>query len=89
MAKARGNGEGSTYQRADGRWVAALVLPSGKRRVLYARSYEEARTKLRKEQRASEDGLPEDNGRTTVGDWLDHWLDKIVTNRNEPRTVQF
>ena len=33
----RGNKEGSIYQRkSDGRWVAAYMSPTGKRRYVYA-----------------------------------------------------
>ena len=34
----RGNREGTLYRRADGRWGAALTLPTGRRRSFYART---------------------------------------------------
>lgn len=34
----RGKGEGSVYKRADGSWVAQLLLPDGKRRYLYGKT---------------------------------------------------
>ena len=33
----RAYGDGSIYQRADGRWVGVLVLPGRRRRVFYAK----------------------------------------------------
>ena len=38
MGNRRGNGEGSIYKRADGRWAAALTLEGGKRRTLYGKT---------------------------------------------------
>ena len=32
MARRRGHNEGSIYQRQDGRWVASVILPNGKRK---------------------------------------------------------
>ena len=89
MAKRRSNSEGSIYQRRSDRlWVGAITTPSG-RRVVYGKTAEAARLKLRKIQRATEDGLPVESDRTTVGDWLDTWLSTIVAGRNQPRTQQF
>ena len=42
----RGNREGSIYQGKDGRWVAAVSLPGGRRRRMYARTRAEANHKL-------------------------------------------
>lgn len=40
-----GYGEGSVYKRKDGRWVAVLILPNGKRRDIYGKTEREARRK--------------------------------------------
>ena len=37
MPKKRGNGEGSVYLRADGRWCASVSIDGGKRKSFYAR----------------------------------------------------
>ncbi len=42
----RGNGEGSVYQRSDGKWCAALSLGAGKRKVIYGKTRQQASTKL-------------------------------------------
>src|SRR5687767_4292189 len=45
--RTRGNGEGSVYKRSsDGIWVAALTLPSGRRKVVYGQTKAIAVTKL-------------------------------------------
>jgi integrase len=70
-------GEGSIYQRADGRWVAAVRLPDGARRYFYAKTQREAIDKLRASQRALDDGLPLGDGRLTVERFLHTWLESV------------
>lgn len=44
----RGNGEGSIYRRAtDGRWVAAITWPTGRRQKWYAKTRTEAADRLK------------------------------------------
>jgi integrase len=79
MSKRRGQGEGSIYKRADGRWVGAVNLgwEAGKRRrkVVYGRTRAEAARKAREALSAHEKGLPTAPGRDqTVGAFLDRWL---------------
>jgi hypothetical protein len=38
----RGRGEGSVYQRKDGRWSASLYLENGKRKTVYGKTRKEA-----------------------------------------------
>jgi integrase len=78
----RGSGEGSVYQRADGRWVAQVDaghLPSGRRR--YSRSTRatkaEAIKALRELQRNVEAGVQLDQN-STVTTYLDWWLDNVL-----------
>ncbi|MBA3825479.1 MAG: site-specific integrase [Ktedonobacterales bacterium] len=52
MTKRRANGEGTIYQRSDGRWHAQLRLPNSKRKNIYGDSQKEvvqALSRLRKE----------------------------------------
>lgn len=46
----RGHGEGSIFQRKDGRWVAQIALEDGKKKLLYRKSKQEAIAALRKAQ---------------------------------------
>jgi integrase len=71
----RSHGEGTLYQRKDGRWEASLQV-NGVRRTVYGKSEREVRTKLRDLQREVDTvGGLSDPGRHTVNDLLDAWLD--------------
>lgn len=89
MTNRRGSGEGAIYQRADGKWVAALDLglsDSGKRqrRVYYGRTHTEARTKLLTAQREhAERRLALSS--PTVQNWLDYWLTEVAEIRPKTR----
>jgi integrase len=91
MAKRRGHGEGAIYQRQDGTWCAILDLGyvSGKqrRRWLYGKTRKEVVEKLREAQREHDQGVDLTADRTTVADYLQHWLDTVVKQRNKERTL--
>ena len=76
MAK-RGNTEGSIYKRQDGRWVAALTMPDGKRRNLYGKTRKEAGSKLAEAIHDRGKGLPVIPERQTVEDFLLIWLEGV------------
>lgn len=73
----RANGEGSIYQRGDGRWAAAVTLANGKRKTLYGRTREEVGRKLTAALKNRDDGLPVANGQHTVASYLDDWLASV------------
>jgi integrase len=78
----RANGEGSVYQRADGRWVGALSMDEGRRRMVYAATQREARAKLRELQRQLEDGVSAPAGKAlTLGSYLDTWVTVTLQSR--------
>ena len=66
MARKRANGEGTIYQRRDGRWEgAAYVLTStgaSARVRVYAATRDEARRKLTKLIEQSDQGIPAASG---------------------------
>jgi integrase len=72
------NGEGSVYQRKDGRWVAAAYVPvvggGVRRQALYARTRAEASKKLRELLDRAEKHQPVAPTSLTVGAYLDEWL---------------
>jgi hypothetical protein len=79
MAKGRrGHGEGTIYQRADGRWIAVVDLgwEGGKRRrkSLYGATRREVANKLADALRAHRDGHALPNERMTFAAFLDSWL---------------
>ena len=90
-SKKRGNGEGGVYQRkSDWRWVAQYWAPTKtggrERRYLYAGSRQEALRKLREAQAQADAGVVYDSGRTTVGEYLDFWLENVARNDLAHRT---
>jgi integrase len=67
------SGEGSVYQRADGRWVAKYKDIRGTWRYIYRKSKAEAKKALRQALKDRDDGyLPA--SKMTVGTFLDSWL---------------
>ena len=84
MTSRRGAGEGSIYQRKDGRWVAELVLDTGRRRFLYGRTRQEAATKLKEAIRTIDSGLPLPQGQERLRDYLPRWLE-TQRHRLRPR----
>jgi integrase len=92
MARKRNAGEGSIFERADGRWCAQLDLgwENGKRRRRYiygvtAAEVQDALLKARSDQAA---GLPIAVERQTVAQFLDRWLEDSVKPSVRPATHQ-
>lgn len=81
MSGQNANGEGSVYQRKDGRWVAAAYLRAatgGRRRVsVYGKTRQEAKTKLRELLDKIDRNVPATPARLTVAAYLTEWLAHI------------
>ncbi len=83
MPKRRGHGEGSIYQRKDGRWCAAVTVGRDaggrlKRRYLYGatrREVQQALTKLLVDRQNGVDIVPASQ---TLGQFLVRWLEDTV-----------
>ena len=85
----RGNNEGSIYQQgSDGRWVAAVSLPSGERRRFYGATRAEVARKLTAALKTQQDGMPLPMERETVGRFLASWLRDTVQVSVRPATFQ-
>jgi integrase len=88
----RANGEGTIYQRSDGRWEgAAYVLTTGgtfKRARVYGRTHDEARKNLTKLIEQSDQGIPMASQSWTVAEYLTYWLEHIVKAERRPKTYQ-
>lgn len=78
-------GDGSVYQRGDGRWVGAHVTTAGKRRYVYGKTKSEATRKLRELQAKDRTGTLAEPSRLTVGAWLDEWLSARASIRANTR----
>lgn len=86
------NGEGSIYQRKDGRWVGALYVyeANGKRRrrLVYGASRKDAVVKLEELRRKVDRGVPITPADLTVGVYLNEWLAQVVGERVRPKTLE-
>lgn len=92
MAKRRGHGEGSIYQRKDGRWEARVSLPADsagkrRRRAVYGRTRAEVATKLHDLQHSKRSGLSIEPSKVTVGQYLAAWMKDVVTPRVRASTA--
>ena len=77
MAKKRGNGEGSIYQRPDGTWCAQItVYANGKRKrpTFYGKTRKEVAEKLTKVIADRNGGIVYEASKLTVSEYLDMWL---------------
>ena len=89
----RGAAEGSVFQRKDGLWSATVERgkgPGGKRlrKTLYGHTKREVLAKLGTEQEAIRKGITTTGGETTVGAWLDQWLDSLPPTGLKASTVR-
>jgi integrase len=89
----RGNGEGSIYQDAEGRWrsVVDLGYRNGKRRRKYLSGQTRAQVagKLRQVLDEQDAGvqITTDGPAPTLESWLNHWLETIAAPRLRPSTL--
>jgi len=74
----RANGEGSLYQRGDGKWCASLryedpITGEHVRKTLYGTTKTEARRKMKEAQQRVEGGGPVRDSSATMAAWLTEW----------------
>jgi integrase len=78
----RGNGEGSIYQRKDGRWVGQMRVPDPQgglvRKYLYGTTRKAVADELAATHARLQQGLPPVPERLTLAQWLPHWLEVAV-----------
>jgi integrase len=89
--KRRGNGEGSIFQRGDGRWTATITIgyhANGKRnrRTVYGKTRGEVQDKLTNLQHQKLNGTLGDVTKLTVAQYLDRWLDDSARLTVSPTT---
>uniref|UniRef100_A0AAU2JLV1 Tyrosine-type recombinase/integrase n=1 Tax=Streptomyces sp. NBC_00049 TaxID=2903617 RepID=A0AAU2JLV1_9ACTN len=88
--KARANGEGTIYQRNDGRWEAAdyvLAADGTRKRVrVYGPPRKNAADKLAEKIADSNRGLPVATADSTVGVYLVYWLNSVAIHRLRENT---
>ena len=77
----RANGEGSLYQRKDGRWVAAISLENGKRKYLYHQTQAQAVVALQQANYCKLQGILKQTRNETMKAFLLNWLDTRIQPR--------
>lgn len=82
----RGRGEGSIYQRADGRWVGCLSLGNGKRKYFYGATRRDVAEQLTAALRAQQQGMLVAGPRQPVERYLLHWVEAVAP-RLRPKTL--
>ncbi|MEU8741862.1 tyrosine-type recombinase/integrase [Streptomyces halstedii] len=89
-SRTRANGDGTVYQRKDGRWEAAgYVLAPGntrKRVRVYGATRGDAMTKLTEKIAASNRGFPIAAADSTVSAYLAYWLDGVAVHHLRENT---
>jgi integrase len=86
MGRRRKHGEGTIYQRADGRWCAQLTLDDGKRKTLYGTTSADVQRKLTAAKRDRDLGISAMGERQTVAHYLASWLE-VQTHRLDVGTL--
>jgi integrase len=87
----RGNGEGGVSRSKDGSWMARYTVQTTtgrKRKVIYAKSYAEARERLAEALANRDKGLTYDSEGLTVGEYLARWLEDSVQGSVKATTYQ-
>jgi integrase len=78
----RGNGEGTIAKRKDGRWCAAIFMPTtdgGEKRIyVYGRTRDEVRDKLTELQEKRRRNIPVPTRAWKLDAYLDYWLEQVV-----------
>ncbi|WP_405804299.1 tyrosine-type recombinase/integrase [Streptomyces sp. NBC_01187] len=81
-AKRNVNGEGTIYQRKDGRWegIAYVLATDGtyKRRSVYGKTWDDAHDKLTRLKASSHSGLPIAASKLALGEYLTYWLTHVA-----------
>ena len=92
MARRNANGDGTIYQRKDGRWEGAIYVyaSSGtKKRVrLYGATRAEVSKKLTEAKAKHEQGIPVADKNWLLGDYLDYWLAEVIKPNRRPSTYE-
>ncbi|MEW1604512.1 site-specific integrase [Streptomyces sp. DH-12] len=88
--RTRANGDGTVYQRKDGRWEAAgYVLAPGntsKRVRVYGATRKEALAKLTEKIAASNRGLPVPSAQGSLAAYLTYWLENVAVHQLRENT---
>lgn len=84
----RGHGEGSIYQRTDGRWAATISLEGGKRKTFYGKTRKEVQEQLKTALHQQQLGMLVATPQQKVEQFLTHWLEDVHKYAVRPRTYE-
>lgn len=70
----RDKGDGSIYQRSNGRFVGEYTDANGKRRYVSGKDKNDVKAKLKEALKNKDEGVSYDAGTLAFGDFLDRWL---------------
>lgn len=84
----RANGEGSYKERANGTWECRITLPNGKRKSIYAKSYDRIVEARKQAERDIDKGRDLSAPRQTVEAFLNRWLNDVVKPTVRPSTLE-
>jgi integrase len=71
VTKRRTKGDGSVYQRKDGRFVGEYTDVLGKRRYVSGKNKTDVKAKIKEKLRDKDEGISYDSGSLTFGAYLD------------------
>src|SRR2546421_3828581 len=71
------HGEGSIYQRSDGRWAATITLEGRKRKTFYGKTRKEVAAKLNKAIQEQKQGILATGPQQTLEQYLTRWLEEV------------
>lgn len=84
----RGHGDGSIYQRQDGRWAASISLEGGKRKTFYGKTRKEVQEQLKKALHEQLQGILVTTPQQKVEQFLTHWLEDTHKQSIRIRTYE-
>ncbi|MEV7833485.1 site-specific integrase [Streptomyces subrutilus] len=88
--RVRANGDGTVYQRKDGRWEAAgyvLALGNTRKRVrVYGTTRKDALARLTEKIAASNRGVPVPSAQGSVSAYLTYWLENVAIHQLRENT---
>jgi len=89
-ARKRGQGEGSIFQRTDGRWCAAMVVGyrngRPRRKHFYGETRADVAGRLTKALQEQQQGIMPADDRIKLGTFLDRWLADSMKTAVRPKT---
>ena len=84
----RGHGEGSIYQRKDGRWVASITLEHRKRKYFYGDTRREVQEKLKVALHEQQQGMLATGSQQSLKVYLENWLEQVYRPTVRPNTYK-